>query len=105
MTQALSREGYEIIAVENGQEAIETGRTIHFDFVITDLFMPEIDGWGVLDFFRQTQPPSRVIVITAHCEDDTGRVAREKGAWAFVEKPFLIDKIKGILREPAACLP
>ncbi len=105
LAQALSQEGYEVIAVENGHEAIETGRFTHFDFVITDLFMPEIDGWGVLSFFRQTQPPPRVIVITAHGEDDTGRIAREKGAWAYVEKPFLIDKIKGILREPAVCMP
>jgi DNA-binding NtrC family response regulator len=67
--------------------------------------MPEINGWDVLSFFRQTQPPSRVIVMTAYGEEDTGRIAGEKGAWAFVEKPFLIDKIKGILREPASCLP
>jgi len=104
LTQALSQEGYEVIAVEDGQKAIETGRTTYFDFVITDLFMPEIDGWGVLNFFRRTQPPCRVIVITAHGEDDTGRIAREKGAWAYVEKPFIIEKIKGILKEPAPCL-
>jgi DNA-binding NtrC family response regulator len=105
LAQALSQEGSELVVVENGNEAIETGRFSHFDFVITDLFMPELDGWDVLSFFRKTQPPSRVIVITAHGGDETGRIAREKGAWAFVEKPFLIDKIKGILREPAACMP
>lgn len=104
LTQALSQEGHEVIAVENGQEAIETGQTTHFDFVITDLFMPEIDGWGVLNFFRQTRPPSRVIVITAHGENDTGRVAREKGAWAYVEKPYIIDEIKGMLKETAVRL-
>ena len=61
--------------------------------------MPEIDGWGVLDFFRQTQTPPRVIVMTAHGESATGRRAQEKGAWAYVEKPFIIDKIRRILRE------
>jgi DNA-binding NtrC family response regulator len=100
LTQALSQEGYEVIAVENGREAIETGQSAHFDFVITDLFMPEIDGWGVLNFFRQTQPPSRVIVVTAHGEDDTERVAKERGAWAYVKKPYIIDRVKEILRTP-----
>lgn len=100
LTQALSQEGYEVIAVENGREAIETGQSAHFDFVITDLFMPEIDGWGVLNFFRQTQPPSRVIVVTAHGEDDTERVAKERGAWACVKKPYIIDRVKEILRTP-----
>ena len=104
LTQALSQEGYEVIAVENGREAIETGQSAHFDFVITDLFMPEMDGWGVLNFFRETQPPSRVIVITAHGEDDTERVAKEKGAWAYVKKPYIIDMIKEILKTPAPCL-
>jgi CheY-like chemotaxis protein len=88
--------------VENGRQAIEMGRSAHFDFVITDLFMPEIDGWGVLHFFRQTQPPARVIVITTHDEGDTERVAREKGAWAYVRKPYIIDMLKEMLRVPAA---
>ena len=90
--------------MENGNEAIETGRFSHFDFVITDLFMPELDGWDVLSFFRQTQSPPRVIVITAHGEDDTERVAREKGAWAYVRKPYIIDMIKEMLKTPTACL-
>jgi CheY-like chemotaxis protein len=108
LAQALSQEGYEVVAVENGHEAIETGRSAHFDFVITDLFMPELDGWDVLSFFRQTQPQPRVIVITAQGEDDTERVAREKGAWAYVRKPYIIDMIRDMIKEmlktPTACL-
>lgn len=102
LTEALSQEGYEVLAVENGREAIETGRSSDFDFVITDLIMPETDGWGVLNFFRQAQPAPRVIVITAHGEDDTERVAKENGAWAYVKKPYVIDRIKEILRTPVA---
>ena len=100
LAKALSQEGYEVVAVENGDEAIETGRSTQFDFVITDLFMPKIDGWGVLNFFKKAQPPPRVIVITAHGEDDTERVAKEKGAWAYVKKPYIIDMIKEMLKTP-----
>ena len=97
LKQALSQEGYEVFAVEDGQKAIETGRATHFDFVITDLFMPEANGWDVLNFFSRSQPLSRVIIITGHGESDTERIAREKGAWACVEKLGMIDKIKVML--------
>ena len=98
LTQALSQEGYEVISVEDGKKAIEAARSQHFDFIITDLIMPESDGWEVLENVRQTQPPPRVIIITAHGKDDTGRIAKERGAWAYVEKPYIIDKIKEILK-------
>jgi DNA-binding NtrC family response regulator len=97
LTQALSQEGHEVISVEDGKKAIEAARSQHFDFIITDLLMPELNGWEVLENVRHTQPPPRVIIITAHGKDDTGRIAKERGAWAYVEKPYIIDKIKDIL--------
>jgi len=50
-----------------------------------------------LQMATQSQPPPRVIIITAQGNEDTGRLARERGAWAYVEKPYIIDKIKEIL--------
>jgi DNA-binding NtrC family response regulator len=97
LVQALSHEGYEVISVEDGKKAIEAARTQHFDFIITDLVMPELDGWGVLEIVKKIQPSPRVIVITAHGGQDTGQRVKEKGAWAYVEKPYVIDQIKGIL--------
>jgi DNA-binding NtrC family response regulator len=97
--QALSQQGYEVFSVEDGKKAIEAVNTQHFDFIITDLIMPESDGWEVLKMTRQAQPPPRVIIITAHGEEDTERIAKEKGAWAYVEKPYIIEKIKEMLKE------
>ncbi len=98
LTQALSQEGYEVISVEDGRKAIEAANAEHFDFVITDLIMPESDGWEVLEMTMHTQPPPRVIIITARGNEDTGTIAKARGAWAYVEKPFIIDKIKEILK-------
>ncbi len=101
MSQALAREGYEVISVENGRKAIEAVRTQYFDFIITDLIMPESDGWEVLETIRQSelQPLPRVIIITAHGKDETRKAAIEKGAWAYLEKPYIIDRIKDILKQ------
>ena len=98
LTQALCQEGYDVISVEDGQKAIEAANAEHFDFIITDLVMPESDGWRVLEMTGRTQSPPRVIIITARGNEDTGRIAKARGAWAYVEKPYIIDKIKEILR-------
>jgi CheY-like chemotaxis protein len=98
LTKALTREGYEVVAVEDGKKAIEAVRTENFDFIITDLVMPELDGWEVLEFVRQIPTPPRVIMITAHGKEGTEKIAKEKGAWAYVEKPFIIENIKELLK-------
>ena len=98
LSHALGQEGYEVTAVENGQKAVEAAKSQRFDCIITDLIMPELDGWGVLEMARQTQPQPRVIIITARGNEDTERLARERGAWAYVEKPYIIDRIKEILK-------
>ena len=92
------QEGYEVIAVENGKQAVEAARRQRFDFIITDLVMPELSGWEILRYARQMHPQPRVVIMTAHGEEDTRDVAIQRGAWAYVEKPYIIDMIKGILR-------
>jgi DNA-binding NtrC family response regulator len=46
-------------------------------------------------------------MITAHGKEETERIAQERGAWAYVEKPFIIDKIKQLLRDvlPGGTVP
>jgi two-component system response regulator AtoC len=99
LEQVLTQEGHQVVTAEDGQKAIEAGRTTVFDFVITDIFMPELDGWHVLDAISRCQPSTRVIIMTAHGESELGTLAKEKGAFAYVEKPYLIQRIKDILKE------
>ena len=99
LAQALSLDGHHIIAVDNGKKAIEAAQVEHFDFIITDLSMPELDGWKLLETVRQVQSPPRVIIITAQGKEGSEKIAKEKGAWAYVEKPYIIEKIKQILKD------
>ncbi len=62
--------------------------------------MPELDGWEVLETVQRTLPRSRVIIMTAHGKEGTRESAMQKGAWAYVEKPFIIDKIRDLLNLP-----
>lgn len=97
LSQALTQEGYEVVTVEDGKKAMEVVKGETFDFLITDLVMPELDGWELLEFVQQIPTPPRVIMMTAYGKENTEKIALQKGAWAYVEKPFVIDKIKNLL--------
>jgi len=98
ISQALSQDGYLVTAVGDGEEALEAIMTQDFDFVITDLVMPGQDGWKVLEHIKEIYPRPKVVIITAHGNQETGSVAREKGAFGYIEKPDIIDKIRDLLR-------
>ncbi len=97
LTQGLSQNGHSVTAVENGKKAIEAAQVECFDFVITDLKMPELDGWQVLETLHRTRPSCRVIIITAHGEEESEKIAKEKGAWADIEKPYVLEKLRELL--------
>jgi DNA-binding NtrC family response regulator len=105
LSQALSQQGYEVFSAEDGKKAIEALKTRAFDFIITDLVMPELDGWMVLESALKIWPQPRVIIISAHGGEGTRKVAIERGAWAYLEKPYVFDKIKELLDEPKPLRP
>jgi CheY-like chemotaxis protein len=98
ISEALKREGHETRSVEDGDRALETMEKETFDFVITDLFMPGTDGWGVLDRARTDYPDTKVIIITARRSRETERKAREMGAYGYVEKPDILEGIKALIK-------
>ena len=68
-----------------------------YDLVITDLFMPGFEGWEVLETTRQKWPQTRVIIMTSQGQEEIEKMAKERGVWAYVEKPYFIEKIKELL--------
>jgi len=57
-----------------------------------------MDGWKVLEAVQQTWPKLRVILMTGHGKEELKNKAKRKGAWAYVEKPHLIDAISDLLK-------
>jgi two-component system response regulator (stage 0 sporulation protein F) len=98
LAEALSQEGYEVKAVEDGNKALDAIRSENFDFVITDLMMPGMNGWEVLEWTKKLYPKAKVVIITAYGTEDVEAMAKEKGACGYVEKPEIIDKIKALLK-------
>ncbi len=84
----LKRDGFDVLTVEDGQEAVEALEEHHIDLVITDLRMPRKDGMEVLKHVTAHYPRVPVIVITAHGTVDTAVEALKLGAFDYVTKPF-----------------
>lgn len=93
----LVREGYSVALAPSGTEALEKlGRTA-FDIVITDLSMPDYDGFSLLTTMKRTWPAVSVIVMTGFGDARTADEARRLGADEYVTKPFNTREIEVIV--------
>lgn len=103
----LEREGYEVMAVSDGQAAIHRARSLSPDLVILDLMIPVIDGLEVCRQLRSDPRTQeiRVLMLTAKSEETDEVVGFNMGADDYVTKPFrikpLMERIKAQLRRPA----
>jgi DNA-binding response OmpR family regulator len=90
---ALGSEGYEVLTARNGKEALSLidGRAL--DAVITDLFMPEMDGIETIAAVRRRMPGVRIVAISGRSGVDYLTVAKELGVMHTLRKPFEIDEL------------
>ena len=100
----LTREGYEIIAVETGEEALAQARRGVATLIILDLMLPGIDGLEVCKRLKadpQTRPIP-VVMLTAKGEEADIVTGLELGADDYITKPFsgkvLVARVRRILR-------
>jgi CheY-like chemotaxis protein len=99
ISHALADAGYEVTSVDDGLAAIEAAVTETFDFVITDLDMPCLGGWELLDRLLELRRPPRVIVTSARIDHDNGKRVKDRGGWAYIEKSStLMEGIKEALK-------
>lgn len=74
----------------------EKGRD-HFDLVISDINMPQMDGFEFLKLSKSAIPSLPVILITAFGNQATERAALNEGAAAFLNKPFSLSKLQALI--------
>jgi DNA-binding response OmpR family regulator len=97
----LQKEGYEVVAALDGQQALDRIRTQSFDLVVLDVMLPRIDGFEVC---RQLRARSGVpiIMLTAKAEEFDKVLGLELGADDYITKPFSMrefrSRVKAVLR-------
>src|SRR5919109_2587056 len=93
----LESEGYRVTTAQNGREGIKQLREASFDLVITDLVMPEVDGFQVLEYLKTYAQETVVVVMTAYVSADSVIDALRKGAYDYLSKPFDLDLMKATI--------
>ena len=90
----LSDEGFEVMCVKSGEEALEKLQEFIPDVVLLDILMPDgIDGIETLTRIKQRYPFLPVIMMSGHGTIETAVKATKLGAYDFIEKPISLDKL------------
>jgi DNA-binding NtrC family response regulator len=99
--QILNDEGFQVIAVESGKEALEKLKVNSFNLVITDEKMPDLSGMDLLTKVKDIDPRIQVILITAYGSVSMAVEALKQGAFYFFEKPIFknLEQFLTIIRQ------
>ena len=92
------KEGYLVTTRTTGMAAIEALEKNHFDVVLSDLQMEQVDGMAILKRVKELSPETAVILITGYATLDSAVAAMKAGAFHYIAKPFRLDEVREVVR-------
>ena len=102
VARGLMAERFAVDVIADGQSGLELATTYHYDLVILDLMLPELDGFRVLRSLRQDGHTTPVLLLTAKGEEADKVRGLRMGADDYVTKPFglleLLARVEALLR-------
>jgi DNA-binding response OmpR family regulator len=102
LTFNLTREGYEVAAVGDGEAALEAARNERLDLILLDVMLPGMSGVEVLRVLRRDGVSTPVIILSAKGGEIDRVVGLKIGADDYISKPFsrpeLLARIEAVLR-------
>ena len=105
LQRVLEATGYTLAVANNGMDGRRIADTIAPDLVITDMMMPRMGGFPVLEHLKEKENPPKVIMITANEGGRHKAYAEMLGVDEYIRKPFamdvLLEAIERVLGKPA----
>jgi len=95
----LKSANYNVKGAGSGKEAFELLAEDEFDIIITDLFLPDLDGIDILKRVKSVSPAIEVILITGHASAETAVRAMKEGAFDYITKPLNLDELRIIINK------
>lgn len=95
----LEDEGYIVETAETAKKGIEESEKTFYNLALIDVRLPDMEGIELLSKLRNTTPKMRKIIVTGYPTLQNAVAAVNKGADAYVMKPFEVDKILQTIRE------
>ena len=92
--------GFELFEASNGFEALKALPSQHFDMIITDLNMPDINGLEIIKFVKEHPAYKSIplVVVTTQVGEEDRKKGLALGASGYVIKPFEPDDLKKVVR-------
>ncbi len=87
LARALENAGYSVVAVDRGTEAVPHLESAHFDLLLSDIVMPEMDGIELAQRCNEVSPATKVMFITGFAAV-TLKASREQPRAKVLSKPF-----------------
>ncbi|MBS1258770.1 MAG: Regulatory protein AtoC [Candidatus Scalindua arabica] len=99
LTKILLQDGYDTSCTYTGKEALNLIESEHFDIVITDMKLPDISGFSIIEKAKKKDVDIAVVMITAFSSIQTAIDAVKKGADDYLTKPVNIEELELILKK------
>jgi CheY-like chemotaxis protein len=96
LTDVLKDDGHQVVAVENGKEAIDRVKELNFDLVFSDVHMPVLNGLETVKIIRELDRSIPIVMMDSF-PDLLSELAQEEGAITCIHKPFELKGIREIL--------
>jgi two-component system, NtrC family, response regulator HydG len=97
VAESLERVGYMCVVATSGTEGARLVEREHFDIVITDLMMNDVNGIEILKRARQALPECEVILVTGHGTIPSAVEAMQQGAFNYLQKPLDIKQLRVVV--------
>lgn len=89
----LELEGYEVVATGNGKKALDFVAGQHFDLLLLDVMLPDVDGFSIAEQVRLTNNPVPILMLTAKDMPQDRVTGLKKGADDYLTKPFNLEEL------------
>jgi UDP-3-O-[3-hydroxymyristoyl] N-acetylglucosamine deacetylase len=103
--EVLSDEGYRVVDTADGSRVIDLIKREKPGLVLLDIWMPEIDGIGLLKEIKVREPNLNVVMVSGHGNIHMAVTATKFGAFDFIEKPVSLDGLLLTVRRALGELP
>ena len=90
----LEIDGYEVIATGNGKKALEYTQSQHFDLLLLDVMLPDVDGFTITEQVRLTNSEVPILLLTAKDMAQDRITGLKKGADDYLTKPFELEELR-----------
>jgi two-component system response regulator PilR (NtrC family) len=99
LSTILEDEGYNVDTAKNGKEAIKHSCDKFYNIALIDIRLPDIEGIELLTKMKDTTPKMRKIIITGYPTMQNAMEAVNRGADAYILKPFDMEKVLRTIKE------